>query len=64
MKKLACRDLGMDCDHVITADTVEEIKERAMAHAQARHGDILKTMSSPAQLAEMGRMIESMTKEA
>ena len=62
MKELACRDLGMDCDHVITASTIEEVKEQAMAHAKEKHGDVLKTMSSPAQMAEMGQLIESKTK--
>ena len=58
--QLECRDLGMDCDFVATGSTVDEVK--AMAHAQIVHADILKTMSSPAQMAAMEKQMESVIK--
>jgi len=33
--QFACRDMGMDCDFVATGSTVDEVKAKAMAHAQA-----------------------------
>jgi len=60
--QLACRDMGMDCDFVATGSTVEEVKSKAMAHAQAVHADVLKTMSSPAQMAAMDKQMESIIK--
>jgi predicted small metal-binding protein len=62
MKRLACRDLGMDCDHIVSGSTIEEVKQKAMAHAKEKHGDTLKTMSSPAQMAEMEKLMESKIK--
>jgi predicted small metal-binding protein len=59
MPQFACRDMGMDCDFVATGSTVEEVKAKAMAHAQAVHADILRTMSSPAQMAAMDKQLES-----
>ena len=37
MKTLHCRDLGLDCDQVIRADTEEEILDQAVQHAQTDH---------------------------
>ncbi|MCW5850590.1 MAG: DUF1059 domain-containing protein [Anaerolineae bacterium] len=56
--QLACRDLGMDCDHVVTGDTVAEIKQKALAHAQEVHADMLRSMT-PEQMAGMDQFLES-----
>ena len=45
-----------------TGSTVDEVKTKAMAHAQIVHADILKTMSSPAQMAAMEKQMESVIK--
>lgn len=37
-KKLACRDVGVDCDFVARGNTVEEILQKARAHARKDHG--------------------------
>ena len=63
MKSLACKDLGMQCDFVATGNTVEEVKQKAMTHAQMVHGDILKTMSTPEQMVEMDKTMDRMIKE-
>ena len=64
MFQLACKDLGMTnldpkVDHVVTGDTVEEVMKKSMEHAKAHHGDMLKSMSSPQQMADMEKMMKS-----
>jgi len=54
--------MGMECSAVITGGTVEEVKRKALEHAQAVHADVLKAMSSPEQMAEMGKLMESKIK--
>ena len=36
-KVLRCRDVGMDCDFVVQANTEEEILQHAAAHAHMVH---------------------------
>jgi predicted small metal-binding protein len=36
-KVFRCRDLGLDCDAVIRADTEEEILKKAAEHVKAVH---------------------------
>jgi predicted small metal-binding protein len=36
-KVLRCKDVGMDCDFVVRAETEEEILKKAAEHAQAEH---------------------------
>lgn len=36
-KVLHCRDVGMDCDAVIRAETEEEVLAQAAAHAKQDH---------------------------
>jgi len=38
MKKVRCRDIGFDCNHVIEAESETEILTQAAAHAQSVHG--------------------------
>jgi len=59
MYSVACRDLGMDCDHVIRGETKEEVKQGAFAHAQEVHADMLASMNTPEQMAGMEKLIES-----
>lgn len=35
--KLTCRDIGVDCDVVFLGTTVEEIMQKAAAHAMSEH---------------------------
>lgn len=37
-KELRCRDVGMNCNAVIRADTEEEVLKRAAEHARSAHG--------------------------
>ena len=57
--ELACRDLGMDCNYMAKGDTVEEVKQDAMTHAQVVHAEILASMSSPEQMAAMDQLMDS-----
>lgn len=38
MKELKCRDMGMDCDHVVHGETEEEVMEAAKQHGMEAHG--------------------------
>jgi len=37
-KVLTCRDVGVDCDFVARGATVDEVMEKARAHAVTDHG--------------------------
>ena len=37
-KMLRCRDVGVDCDAVIRAETEEELMRKVAEHAKAVHG--------------------------
>jgi len=37
-KVLKCRDVGVDCDFVARGATVDEVMEKARAHAVSDHG--------------------------
>ena len=58
MMKFECKDLGMDCDFVATAETKAEVMDLAMAHAAEVHGDMLKELS-PEQTEEMNAKLET-----
>jgi len=58
MLKFACKDVGLDCDFVATGATVEEVKQKAFAHAGVVHADVLKGMSQEA-LAQLTSTVES-----
>ena len=38
MKKLACRDLGLDCNYVVTGATEDEVMQKAGEHGKKAHG--------------------------
>ncbi len=37
-KKVRCRDVGYDCEGVVSAETVEEILAKVAQHAKDAHG--------------------------
>jgi predicted small metal-binding protein len=37
MKTLHCRDAGFDCEHVVCAESEEEVLRQAAEHAQTVH---------------------------
>jgi predicted small metal-binding protein len=38
MKVLHCRDAGFDCEHVVRAESEEELLRQVAEHAQKVHG--------------------------
>ncbi len=58
MFKLACRDLGVDCDFVASARTVGEVKRTMIAHAAAVHADLHKNMSE-AERVQVQRLVDA-----
>ena len=63
MLKFACKDTGVDCDFVATGKTVEEIKEKAFAHAGVVHAEILNSMPDE-QKADLAKTLEANIKPA
>src|SRR4051794_24560467 len=55
MKSLSCRDVGMDCDHVMTGENEDELMRKAGEHGREKHS--LREIS-----AEMKQKIGSMIK--
>jgi predicted small metal-binding protein len=50
-KVLKCRDVGVDCDFVARGTSVEEVMEKAKAHAKSDHG----LADIPPELAEKAK---------
>ena len=46
MKRLACRDIGLDCDYIIKGETEEEIMRNAVQHAWEIHAIKPEEMTS------------------
>ena len=46
MRKLACRDIGLDCDYVILGNSNEEVSSKAVKHAWEAHGISTEEMTS------------------
>ena len=61
MYSMECKDMGMDCSFKTSGDTIEEVKQKAMAHAQAVHMDVLATIT-PEQLVDMDKLLTSVIK--
>jgi predicted small metal-binding protein len=62
MQQFKCQDMGMKCDFVATGQTVQEVMQKAMAHAQEKHADMLKTMTTPEQRAQMQKQLQGVIK--
>lgn len=56
MEQFACKNLGVDCDFVVTGETKEEVLKKAMEHGSVVHADLMKSMT-PEQLAEFGKAL-------
>ncbi len=61
MFRYGCRDLGVDCDYVITGVTFEEVKEKVFTHAGVVHADMLKGMSQE-EVAQLTTAVEGAIK--
>ncbi len=47
-KELHCRDLGFDCDAVVTAESEEEILDQVIDHGQSVHNIPADQLRDPA----------------
>lgn len=63
MYKYACRDLGVDCDFSVTAETPEKVKEAAFAHGNVVHKEMMESMT-PDQLADLEKAFDGAIKPA
>jgi predicted small metal-binding protein len=45
MMKLACKDLGLNCDYVARGESKSEVLQAAMKHAITEHADITKNFT-------------------
>lgn len=61
MKKLACRDLGVECGFVAKGKTAEEVKEKMMDHAAEAHKEIMENMTDE-KMKEMEEKMDKMMK--
>jgi predicted small metal-binding protein len=46
MKRLGCRDIGLDCDYIIKGETEEDIIKNAVQHAWEIHAIKPEEMTS------------------
>jgi predicted small metal-binding protein len=59
MYEVECKNIGMaECTYVGKGATIEEVKQKALAHARTAHKDVLASMT-PRQLEEMDRVLTS-----
>ncbi len=57
MYKFADRDIGMDCTFETIGETIEEVKDKAFAHARIAHADLFESLDDE-QMAEMEKRVE------
>lgn len=63
MKKLACRDMGMNCDFVATGMTDEEVMQKLGAHGKMTHPKELVEMAKTMSQEQMMAMMKSKIKD-
>ena len=63
MKTLSCRDMGVDCDFVAKADTIEETVKIATDHAMEAHAEKIVEMSKTMSQDEMIKAMMSAVKD-
>jgi predicted small metal-binding protein len=57
-KTLKCRDLGFDCDAVVTAETEDDVLQQVAAHGKAVHDVPDEQLADPAFIDSVRSMIE------
>jgi predicted small metal-binding protein len=46
-KELHCRDIGFDCEAVVTADNEQEVMSQVVAHGKSVHGLTDEQLADP-----------------
>lgn len=63
MMTLTCRDMGVDCPHIIRGETEEEVMERAMEHGEMEHKEKMDEMRKKYSEDEIRNMMKANIKE-
>ncbi len=63
-KELHCRDLGFDCDAVVTGESEDAIVEQVVAHAKAVHGMTDEQLGDPAMQRQVHEQIHEQSAPA
>lgn len=63
MKKLACRDMGMNCDFVAMGATDEEVVQKLGEHGKMTHPNELAEMAKTMSDDQMTAMMKSKIKD-
>ncbi len=59
MYEVECRNIGnANCNFVGKGATIEEVKQKALAHERTAHQNVLASMT-PQQLEELDRLLTS-----
>jgi len=58
MVRFACRDMGMKCEYVVNGNNIQEIKQKAMKHAEEQHAEMLKAYDTPEKKVVMENALE------
>jgi predicted small metal-binding protein len=60
MKELMCRDVGFDCDGVVTGETEYDVMREAAAHVKEVHGLSDEQVNDPDFGRRVGDQIHAM----
>ncbi len=63
MMKFACKDLGPDCNFVVTGSTKEEVMKKTMQHGGIAHTAEMKSMT-PEQMTQFDKQLKASIKPA
>jgi len=63
MEKFTCKNLGIDCNFVVTGATKEEVLKKAMEHGSTVHADLMKGMTKE-QSAQFAQRLSASIKAA
>jgi len=56
-KELRCRDVGFECDAVVTAENEEDVLRQVAEHARTVHGLSAEQLNDPALLERVRSQI-------
>jgi len=63
MKKLTCKDMGVDCPFVAEGNTNEEVKEKMMKHGHEMHDEMMHGLSDEDKAAMDAQMDAAIKEE-
>ena len=63
MEKFACKNIGVDCNFVVTGATKAEVLQKAMEHGNAVHADLMVGMTKE-QAVQFAQKLEASIKTA